>query len=157
MGNLLKELASIAPSDRVLLLPHCLRQTGNCRATYDSRGLLCAGCSPDCYVNILHNAALELGYRGVCVAPGGRLAVKFVREQQPKAVVAVACEKELQEGIQGVKALAGLEVTPLIIVIPLLKDGCVDTAVDVKEALSIIRTGSIMVGAGKRTGEESIE
>jgi hypothetical protein len=56
-------------------------------------------------------------------------------------VVAVACEKELAEGVEGVKALAKVNLTPLTVIIPLVKDGCVDTEVDVVKALEIITTG----------------
>ncbi len=80
------------------------------------------------------------------MAPGGRLAVNFVKEKHPSAIVAVACEKELEEGVQGVGELADQDIKPLIIIVPLLKDGCVDTIVDTEKALKVISVG--MPGSG---------
>jgi len=94
---------------------------------------------------------VNLGYKGVCVAPGGRLAVNFVREKQPEAVLAVACQKELDEGVHGVREVTGLAVKPLIVIIPLLKDGCVDTIVDTEEALNVLNCGC-PEGIGKNPG-----
>ena len=139
-----EQLRETPVDKRVLLLPHCLRHADICKATYDAHGLQCAHCSEDCAVNILTSRAKELGYLGVCVAPGGRLAVNFIKELMPKAVVAVACAKELTEGVQGVQAMAGetdLEA-PAIAIIPLLKDGCVNTEVDIARALDVISTGA---------------
>lgn len=83
---------------------------------------------------------MRLGYKGVCVAPGGALALRFVREAKPRAVVAVACAKELQEGEE---AVAGSGSTrPLVAVVPLSRDGCVDTEVNLDEALALLRVGT---------------
>jgi hypothetical protein len=141
MDSMIRHLSQIAPSERILLLPHCLRQSNTCAAKYDQHGLQCAGCNPDCAVNRLRTVALDCGYKGVCVAPGGRLAVNYAKEKHPKAIVAIACEKELEEGIQGVNEFADQDVKPLIIIIPLLKDGCVDTLVDTEKALKVISAG----------------
>jgi uncharacterized protein len=140
MDNSLKKLSAIIPGERILLLPHCLRRSNTCTARYDREGLQCLACNPDCPVNHLRAAALEQGYRGVCVAPGGHLAIQYVKEKHPRAIVAVACKKELKEGVQGVKLLAGTGFSPLIVVIPLLKNGCLDTEVDLQRALEVIRT-----------------
>jgi hypothetical protein len=78
----------------------------------------CVGCNPECPVNQLRTSALEHGYKGVCVAPGGRLALKYVQQKKPKAIVAIACEKELEEGVQGVKEQEKDEVPSLIVIIP---------------------------------------
>jgi uncharacterized protein len=145
MVDNIEKLSKIATSDRILLLPHCLRKSNSCKAKYDSSGLQCVKCNPDCSVNKLRSEALKRGYKGVCVAPGGRLAVKFVKENNPKAVVAVACDKELEEGLQGVENLAKEDIRPVMVIVPLLKDGCVDTVVNDEEALRIIDTGCVPV------------
>ena len=93
-------------------------------------------------VNHLHKAVIKLGYKGVCIAPGGRLAVKYVKGTRPRAIVAVACQKELEEGIHGVQELkCGNKTEPLIIIIPLVRDGCVDTEVDAEKAVELIASG----------------
>jgi len=138
-----EQLKDTPVGERVLLLPHCLRKVESCKATYDARGLQCARCRDDCAVNLLTARAKELGYKGVCVAPGGRLAVSFIREIRPRAVVAVACARELVEGVQGVEAQAAAEGVefPAIVVVPLLKDGCVNTEVDVMKAIELLGIG----------------
>lgn len=135
-----EQLGLVPVSERILLLPHCLRRSATCRGTYSKKGLDCIGCNPDCPVNHLRSRAVALGYKGVCVAPGGRLAVTFVRESRPRAIVAVACEKELEDGIKNVRELGG-EKAPVIAIIPLTVDGCVDTETDEEEALRIIGLG----------------
>ena len=87
-----------------------------------------------------------MGYKGVCIAPGGSLALKFIQKTKPLGIVAVACVKELAEGVCAVRELAekgivqsgGQDIAPVIFTIPLTKDGCVDTEVDEDEALRII-------------------
>jgi hypothetical protein len=147
MNDSVEQLSGIAPSERILLLPHCLRKSNTCQAKYDKHGLQCVECNADCSVNILRSKALKCGYKGVCVAPGGHLAIKFVEEYVPKAIVAVACNKELEEGIQEIKKMSEEHVQPTMVIVPLLKDGCIDTEVDYKKALEIISTGCIPVAA----------
>ena len=79
MNELIEKLSHIAPSDRILLIAHCLRRSNTCKAAYNAQGLQCIGCNPDCAVNRLRQSALESGYKGICVAPGGRLAVNLSR------------------------------------------------------------------------------
>ena len=137
-----EQLIVIEPAQRVLLLPHCLRRADTCQGTYTKQGLECHECNPDCPANQLRQTAIRLGYKGICIAPGGRLAIKYVEENRPLAIVAVACQKELQEGIHGVSELVGngQQMIP-IVVVPLSKDGCVDTEVDIKMALEKISLG----------------
>jgi hypothetical protein len=137
-----ERLRYIDASERILLLPHCLRRSGSCQGKYGEDGLECRGCNPDCPVNHLTRAAARFGYKGVCVAPGGRLAVHYVRKMQPVAIVAVACDKELEEGVRGVRGLSeGADTAPVIVVIPLSRDGCIDTEVNEERALAIIALG----------------
>jgi hypothetical protein len=56
--------------------------------------------------------------------------------------VAVACDKELKEGVSGVEEITkGNGEMPTIVIIPLTKDGCVDTEVDEEQALKTISLG----------------
>jgi hypothetical protein len=133
-----QELARIPPAERVLLLPHCLRPSETCPGRYSKEGLLCPDdCSEPCSIRILRQAAMDLNYKGICIAPGGAMALRFVKQTNPRGVVAVACDKELEMGIHGVECAAqnGEAEMPLIVVVPLSKDGCVDTQVDIELAL----------------------
>jgi hypothetical protein len=134
-----QKIAEIPPRERVLLLPHCLRRTASCQGTYSKWGLECAGCREDCPVRILSEKARAMGYKGICVAPGGSLALAFVKEKKPQGIIAVACEKELEMGINEVSSLPGFKNhSPTIVIVPLLKDGCIDTEVDVDYALQVL-------------------
>jgi len=137
-----QRLSQIPPSQRILLLPHCLRPSRTCVGKYNKQGLQCPeDCTEDCAIGRLRSVALNLGYKGVCIAPGGRLAVNYVKETHPEAIVAVACQKELEEGIHGVQQLSGSEPTPVIAIVPLARDGCVDTEVNEEKAMEWIAMG----------------
>jgi phosphohistidine swiveling domain-containing protein len=135
-----ERLASVPPSERVLLLPHCLRDSQRCQADNTKHGLACKGCSPDCAINRLRREALELGYSGVCVAPGGTLVLEFLNQRKPRGIVAVACHKELEMGLEAVIKMEQEPdwEMPAAVIIPLSKDGCVDTEVDVERVLEVI-------------------
>ena len=138
---------SIKPDQRVLLVSHCLRSSEKCMAKMTKTGLGCRDdCSNRCSIGKLRILAEKQGYKGICIAPGGSMAIKFIREKNPKGIVAIACMKELAEGVSAVEELKGSEKdngssnnVPIIISVPLLKDGCVDTEVNEEEAERIIK------------------
>jgi hypothetical protein len=134
-------LDGIPPGERVLLLPHCLRPSETCPGRPSREGFRCpADCKEECPIRTLREEAVRLGYKGVCIAPGGSLALRFVQDAAPQAVIAVACAKELAAGEE---AVAGLGPTPpLVVVIPLSRDGCVDTEVSLDSALNLLRAGT---------------
>ncbi len=138
------EFSAIEPSQRVLLLSHCMRPSQTCPAKFNKEGLQClADCQLDCVILHVRKAAIELGYKGVCIAAGGAQALRFVKERKPRGIIAVACDKELGEGVQSVAKMADqLAETPTIVIVPLLKDGCVDTEVDEAAVLHAIRLGT---------------
>ncbi len=132
-------LSDVPYAQRVLLLPHCLRPSQDCPGKMTKQGLDCTGCTrTDCAIYQLRASATAVGYQGICIAPGGRLAVRFLIEQQPAGVIAIACDKELEEGAEAIEQLEWSNGQPVITAIPLSKDGCVDTEVDVTHAQSVI-------------------
>ena len=71
--------------------------------------------------------AEEYGAR-CAVATGGRLALELARGEDIRCVIAIACEKELQEGMKGIFPKPGLGI------INLRPNGpCKDTDVDLEE------------------------
>lgn len=137
-----ENLSKIKPDCRVLLLSHCLRPSKSCPAKFSKEGLACNDdCKIDCTVGRLRRLALKLGYKGVCIAAGGSMALRFVKNNKPQGIVAIACEKELEEGICAVKDIAekNNDNMPRVIAVPLLTDGCIDTKVDEDEAERVIR------------------
>ena len=138
-----ESLSLTAPAERVLLLSQCLRPSQTCPGKMERKGLACPeSCQEACVVGRLRRAALGLGYKGVCIAAGGAQALRFVTEHSPRGIVAVACGKELEEGVQAVNGRVGPgQQAPAIVVVPLLSDGCVDTEVDEALALTAISAG----------------
>ncbi len=138
-----KKLAGVPPSERVLLISHCLRPSELCEAKMSKKGLQCRDDCPNrCAIGKLRILAQELGYKGVCIAPGGSMALNYIRQKKPKATVAIACRKELQEGMEAIDEMIkneGFEEMAAIVPVPLSSDGCVDTEVDCKYAERIIR------------------
>jgi len=142
-----EKMAGICPRNRILLLSHCLRPSKDCSAKMSKEGLLCRDdCKIKCVLGRLRKLAEELNYKGICIAPGGSMAIKFVKKNQPEGIIAIACMKELTEGVCAVREIIEEENggneskngIPVIVTIPLTKDGCVDTEVDEKEARRII-------------------
>ncbi len=143
-GHAALELAEIPHGRRMLLLPHCLRPSEGCPGKMTRQGLICDGCTrTDCKIQPIREAAIAAGYQSICIAPGGRLAVRCVAEARPGGIVAVACDKELREGVAAVQSLDWSDWDqdiPPIYQIPLSRDGCVETDVDVALAIETIES-----------------
>lgn len=137
----LAEFRLIPPEDRALLLPHCLRRSAQCIARYTREsGLQCEACSPDCPISRILQAAQEHQFGGICVAPGGSMAVEFLKRTKPRGILAVACPKELVMGIEAVVDLSRNGWNPTVVTIGLERDGCVDTEVDVDVVVEFVKT-----------------
>ena len=117
--------------DRILiLLPHCL-QLHNCKAkiTDDIRNCLnCGKCN-------IKELAILSDKKGIfmAVATGGTLARRVLEEKRPKAVIAVACERDLSSGI--------IDSFPLTVYgLPNMRPNgpCRDTLVDVGALAELI-------------------
>lgn len=100
-NNLLTRLrrVRVRPGELLLLVPSCLQKTG-CAQTLGETIDDCNACG-QCNVTDLLAIRDEFGIR-CSMAAGGREALAFVRDPKVKAVVAVACEKELTQGILAV-------------------------------------------------------
>jgi len=84
-------------------------------------------------VSELITLAEKLGIQ-IFVASGGRQAVKRVREDRVKGIVAVACEKEIREGPMATFP------KPVIGVINLRPHGpCIDTDCDMAQVESALK------------------
>ena len=102
------KLLKLRPSQVLLLVPHCLQNSdcphkitvniNNCRR--------CGGCVINELLNLRDEYGINLG-----VATGGTLARKFVHEYRPRAIVAIACERDLTSGIQDSNPIPVLGVT----------------------------------------------
>ena len=115
----------------LVLFPSCL-QRSKCPQKITSDIGNCQRCGK-CKVKDILELAEKYGCQCIVVT-GGRLAVQIARGDGVDAIVAVACEKELQEGIKG--ALP----KPSIGVVNLRPHGpCKDTDVDLEEIEKAIK------------------
>lgn len=97
----------VQPRDILILAPHCLQWSGcNRRITVDVKN--CAGCGK-CAVGGLLHISEKYGVN-LTIATGGTLARKKVQEYKPKAIVAIACERDLSSGIQDVSIIPVLGI-----------------------------------------------
>ena len=126
--------AGVGRSDGLLLLlPRCL-QSSDCVRVLGEDVRNCEECG-SCVMCELKALVLEYGVLNRIVS-GGTLALTAVRELRPRAVVGVACEREL------VAAIRELEGVPVMAIPNTRPEGpCKNTRVDVplvKEALRIL-------------------
>lgn len=114
----------------LLLVPHCLQRSA-CKRKLIPDVDQCARCG-ECDIRAILQIRDELGFR--ChLAAGGRQALERVRDPQVRAVVAVACEKELVEGIRMAFP------TPVYAVVNERPKGpCHDTTVDLDRLRAVI-------------------
>lgn len=114
------------PAEKLLVVtPHCL-QLATCphKITRDPNNCKrCGGCD----IGALVTLANEMGFT-FFVATGGTLARQVVYKTRPKAVLAIACERDLMSGIQDVYPL------PAVGVLNIRPNGpCYNTHVDIDE------------------------
>ena len=123
----------IARKQRLLLLPFCLRKQPGCPAAHDELGLICRGCG-QCSIPALSDEADALGMP-VLVAESSSAVADWVEQGEIQAVVGVSCLESLEKSFPAMlrSAVPGIAV-------PLLRDGCKDTAFDpydLKRALAV--------------------
>lgn len=109
----------------LILIPHCI-QKASCKLKVTTKIENCAECGL-CNIGDLVNLKEKTNVN-IFVATGGTLARKIIIENKPKAVIAVACERDLTSGVQDVKGI------PVLGVFNKRPNGpCVDTTIDVCE------------------------
>jgi hypothetical protein len=120
------------PEEVLLLIPSCL-QNSECKQNLVHDVWNCKRCG-SCKVCEVLDLAESYGVKPFTAA-GGRIALLEAAKKQIKAVVAVACEKELREGI-----LAAFPKAVLAVVNLRPHGPCKDTSVnvtDIEEALQV--------------------
>ncbi len=116
--------------DICLFLPHCLRSR-DCPASSDHEGIICEKCER-CDIARLVSEGEARGLRVFCV-PGGSLIETLVKKYRPKAVVGVACSKEITLALQLLWD-KGIFVQAF----PLERDGCFQTSVKLETILAFL-------------------
>ena len=126
------QFAAVPFDERLLLLPHCLRQEENCSGSYDAVGLNCDRCG-QCVVSELMEEAQKLGYK-VIVAEGTPVVVREVINGKARAVLGVACLDSLESAYSSITRMGIPHLS-----MPLLGNGCKATAVDTEALRHLIR------------------
>lgn len=116
-------VASIPPSRRLFLLPHCLKHAEGCPADYDEFGMDCKKCGA-CSIADFRTMAEEMGYK-VLVAEGSPVVLKIIVSGYVDSIVGVACLNVLEKAIDKI-LLAGIPC----MAVPLLSSDCRNTSVD---------------------------
>lgn len=150
-NSLVRASSRLVPGDRLLLLlPHCL-QSFECphRVTSEVRNCRrCGGCEIADLITMCDSYGIKMS-----IATGGTLARRVIVETRPKAIVAVACERDLTSGLQDAYPI------PVIGVLNERPHGpCRDTRVDlsrVEAAISFfLKKETTTRGAGAPELEE---
>lgn len=126
-----KEIVKYAKKDILILLPHCL-QDARCphKVTNDIEN--CHNCGK-CVIQDFKAIQDEFGI-SVRIASGGTLARKIIKDSRPKIILAVACHRDLAEGIKDIDKI------PVIGVLNTRPNGpCYNTSCDINEIKTIIK------------------
>jgi len=113
----------VPASRRLLLLPHCLRDTETCPAEYDEFGLRCEDCGA-CRLTGLRELARRRGYR-VLIAEGSPIVMQIILAGHVDAVLGVACLNSLEKALDKI-LMVGLPS----MAVPLLASTCRHTSTD---------------------------
>lgn len=111
--------------DLVILIPHCI-QNHNCKLKVTNDIDNCKKCGL-CKINELQQLKEKYNTK-IFIATGGTLARKIIMDNKPKAVIAVACERDLTSGVRDVKKI------PVLGVFNSRPNGpCIDTNINIDE------------------------
>ena len=126
-----EHFAGVPYNRRLLLLPKCLRLFEKCPAPIDEYGLVCQKCG-QCPMRDLQEEAEGLGY-AVLVAEGSEVVTSIIQTGKISAILGVSCLPVLERAFPYMEAasIPGIAV-------PLLYDGCKNTAVDLDWVLDAI-------------------
>jgi hypothetical protein len=120
----------VDPGSILILAPHCL-QKWDCPYKVTSDVSNCHHCGR-CDIDKLFKLSRDRGVN-LAVVTGGTLARKMVYEYKPKAIVAIACERDLTEGIMDTSPL------PVIGILNVRPEGpCKNTEVDVNKVAEAV-------------------
>jgi hypothetical protein len=127
-----KEFSLVPFHKRIVFAPHCMRNISVCVAVERGSYYICKECG-GCKINNLNNLVKKLNYQALYILKGGSSIVNIIKEQKPQGIVGIACSFE---GAQAFKLLKEEDVS--VQFVPLTKEGCTDTDVDLQEIEKIL-------------------
>lgn len=123
-NSIWRPVVGVVPYNRrILLLPHCLKNSRLCKGKQDGIGLLCSECG-NCNISGYLREAENLGYVAI-VTEGTSIAARLIESGKVDAVIGVGCMEVLQKMFVSVSkfSIPGIGI-------PLLSCGCTDTSAD---------------------------
>ena len=129
-GNVLNQDAYeyVKQTDRIVLIPHCLRDAENCKAPIDEEGYHCQKCGA-CIIAEITQAAEDRGIKWYMVG-GGSHAIKVVKNAHPRAVFGIACFDDAKLAVDKIGEY-GIPTQAVL----LSKAGCINTEVEIDRVL----------------------
>jgi len=118
------EFAAIPFEKRLFSMPHCLKQAENCTAKLDDVQLHCNNCGL-CSLADFDQIGKRMGYN-VLIAEGTPVVLKLIATGEVEGILGVACLNVLEKAFDKV-----LQLGMPAIAIPLLRDTCHNTEVDI--------------------------
>lgn len=116
--------------DVIMVLPHCLRAP-NCPAILGESGLECVSCGK-CSIGIIKEISQKKGI-DMYIVPGSTFIKNVLKKRSFKGVIGVACPVDLNLAMMSLDNYCVQGVY-------LLKDGCINTIVDVDEVIELINS-----------------
>ena len=132
-GNVLDQSAYeyVKKEDRIVLIPHCLRNAEKCIAPIDDEGYHCEKCGA-CIIAEITQAAEDRGIKWYMVG-GGSHAINIVKNARPRAVFGIACYDDAKLGVEKVGEY-GIPTQAVL----LSKAGCVNTEVEIDKVIATL-------------------
>jgi len=119
----------VPADERVLLIPHCLRDPERCKAPIDDEGYHCLKCGA-CIIAEITRKAEEKGIKWYMIG-GGSHAIRIIKNVRPKAILGIACYDEAMMALAKT-AEYGIPTQAVL----LRKAGCINTEVDLNDVLA---------------------
>ncbi|MDR0977910.1 MAG: DUF116 domain-containing protein [Endomicrobium sp.] len=122
-----EKFAHVPFNKRIVFAPHCMRNTAVCTAVDKGGYYICGECN-GCKIGSVSKLVKQLNYKALYIVKGGRTIDKIVKEDDPYALVGIAC---FFEGDQAFKLLKDSHIA--VQFVSLTKDGCTNTDADLDE------------------------
>jgi len=122
---------------KILLVPQCLRKTPGCKAKEKGSFFICMGCGK-CQIKKIKELSEKNGYK-LMILKGGKIIPELLKKYKPEEVFGIACDIE---GEAGKNICENFKIANIKF-LPLLKDGCSNTKIDLKKFKKMIEEKTI--------------
>ena len=131
-NNLHREFFRKIPrGERVVFIPHCLRDAKNCIAPIDDDGYHCQKCGR-CVIAKITTECEKRGMKWY-MCGGGSQVQNLIVKHRPKAIIGIACFNEIQMALEKLK-MANAPIQAVL----LRKSGCVNTEVVLDDIVEVL-------------------